>query len=144
MTTVKFNSIAILVLLAFLNSCSSNSSSNSSTIGSSSYSSSTSSSSSSSIVAEKDPYEIMNVAFVGNPKISEIKPLMESVMDNYNLPQTNENKLKVGSMLVALRKSNTVGVTEMDILKHIYRYGSNKLTLPEQAGISSTLLITSK
>lgn len=141
MTTFKFNSIAILVLLAFLNSCSSNSSSNSSTIGSSSYSSSTSSS---SISAEKDPYEIMNVAFVGNPKISEIKPLMESVMDNYNLPQTNENKLKVGSMLVALRKSNTVGVTEMDILKHIYLYGSNKLTLPEQAGISSTLLITSK
>lgn len=141
MTTFKFNSIAILVLLAFLNSCSSNSSSNSSTIGSSSYSSSTSSS---NIAAEKDPYEIMNVAFVGNPQISEIKPLMESVMDNYNLPQTNENKLKVGSMLVALRKSNTVGVTEMDILKHIYRYGSNKLTLPEQAGISSTLLITSK
>jgi hypothetical protein len=137
MTNIKFISIAVLIMLALLTSCSSNSSSSSST-------SSSSSDDSTSIVAEKDPYEIMHIAFEGSPEVDKIKPLIEAVMNNYQLPLTNENKLKVGSMLVSLRKASAVGVTEMEILKHIYQHGSNKISLPDQAGISATLLETSK
>jgi hypothetical protein len=86
----------------------------------------------------------MQVAFKGSPEISKIKPMLEAVIENYDLPKTDEYRLKVGSMLVALRKASAVGVTEMEILKHIYQNGSNKISLPDQAGISATLLETSK
>jgi hypothetical protein len=86
----------------------------------------------------------MHIAFEGYPEISEIKPMLEAVMDNYSFPKTDDNRLKVGNMLVALRKASEAGVTEMQILKHIYKYGSNKISLPEQAGLSATLLETNK
>ena len=139
MTNTKSNSIAILILVAFLTSCSSNSSPDSSSSSSSTYSSSENSSN----VAEKDPYEIMHIAFEGYPEVSEIKPRLEAVMDNYSFPKTDDNRLMVGNMLVALRKASAVGVTEMQILKHIYQHGSNKISLPDQAGLSATLLETS-
>jgi hypothetical protein len=92
----------------------------------------------------KDAYEIMHVAFVGSPDIESIRPMLESVMETYGFIKTDDNRLKIGNMLVTLRQSSAVGVTEMDILKHIYQYGSNAITLPEQAGLSATLLETSK
>ncbi len=134
MTNFKLKSIAILVAVAILTFCSNNTSSDNST----------SSSSSSTSVAEKDPYELMHLAFEGSPEVSEIKPMLEAVMDKYNFPKTNDNRLKVGNMLVALRQASTVGVTEMEILKHIYQEGSNQISLPDQAGLSVTLLETSK
>lgn len=134
MINFKLKSIAILVAIAILTFCSNNTSSDNST----------SSSSSSTSVAEKDPYELMHLAFVGSPEVSEIKPMLDAVMDKYNFPKTNDNRLKVGNMLVALRKASPVGVTEMEILKHIYQEGSNQISLPDQAGISATLLETSK
>lgn len=103
-----------------------------------------SNSNSSIVELEKDPYEMMHVAFEDSPEIDKIKPLIEAVMDNYTLPKTNENKLKVGSMLVSLRKASAVGVTEMEILKHIYQHGSNQISLPDQAAISMNYLETNK
>ena len=122
-----------LVILAILTSCSNNNSSPYSSSGNST-----------SAVEEKDPYEIMHIAFEGYPEIVEIKPLLEAVMETYSFPKTDENRLKVGNMLVALRKASTVGVTEMEILKHIYQHGSNKISLPDQAGLSATLLEVDK
>lgn len=87
---------------------------------------------------------MMQVAFEGSPEISKIKPMLEAVLEKYDLPKTDEYRLKVGSMLVSLRKASAVGVTEMEILKHIYQNGSNKISLPDQAGLSATLLETSK
>ncbi len=159
MTNFKLNLTATIVIVAFLTSCSSNSSQNTSTSNStldtSTSSSSTYSSESkpstysssdnlSSSVSEKDPYEIMHVAFEGSPEIEKIKPMLESVMETYSFDKTDDNRLKIGNMLVTLRQSSAVGVTEMEILKHIYQHGSDKITLPEQAGISATLLETSK
>lgn len=97
-----------------------------------------------SVVSEKDPYEMMHIAFEGSPEISTIKPMIESIMDRYNMSKTNDNILKVGNMLVSLRQSSAVGVTEMELLKHIYQHGSDQITLGEQAGISATLLEISK
>ena len=103
-----------------------------------------SSSSSSSSIADKDPYEVIHIAFEGFPDKEEVQPMLEAVMKRYNMTVTNDNILKVGNMLVVLKKESKVGVTEMDILKHIYQKGSSSITLPEQAGISSVLLEQSK
>lgn len=156
MTNFKANLLSAFILLAFLASCSNNSSTDNSS-SKTDYSNSEIDRSDNnnstqtyktpertSSVAEKDPYEIMEVAFEGSPEISKIKPMLEAVIENYDLPKTDEYRLKVGSMLVSLRKASAVGVTEMEILKHIYQHGSNQISLPDQAGISATLLETSK
>ena len=105
---------------------------------------STQSSSSSSSIADKDPYEVIHIAFEGFPDKEDVQPMLEAVMKRYNMTVTNDNIIKVGNMLVTLRQDSKVGVTEMEILKHIYQKGSSSLTLPEQAGISSVLLEQSK
>ncbi len=89
-------------------------------------------------------YELMETAFVGNPVKNDIQPMMERVMQRHKLDVNEENLQKVGSMLVTLRKASDAGVTEMEILEHIYQNGSDKLTLSEQAGISATLLESTK
>ncbi len=86
------------------------------------------------------PYEMMHVAFSGSPAIHEIKPMLEAVIEYYGLAKTDETRLKVGSMLVSLRKGSVKGVSEMAILRHIHDYGSNKISLPDQAGLSVTIL----
>lgn len=85
-----------------------------------------------------DPYEMMHSVFIGNP---EIKPLVEGVLKKYTLPATDEYRLKVGSMLLSLRKYNEGKITEMELLKHIYQYGSNRISLPDQAGLSVIILL---
>lgn len=89
-------------------------------------------------------YEIMESAFVDYPTESEIKPMMESVMKTYSMQITEDNLLKVANMLVSLRKNSKVGVTEMDILKHIYQNKTSNVPLAEQAAISFTYLEMSK
>jgi hypothetical protein len=89
-------------------------------------------------------YEIMETAFEDFPSESEIKPMMEDVMKTYNMQVTEENLLKVANMLVVLRKESKIGVTEMDILKHIYQNASTSNSLPEQAAISSLYLESTK
>jgi hypothetical protein len=95
-------------------------------------------------VMVNDPYEMMHHAFIGTPEIEDFKPMLDDVMERYKMPITDENALKVGNMLVALRKDSKVGVTEMDILKHIYQKGSANISLAEQAGISAAELETTK
>lgn len=102
------------------------------------------SSSTPSQIADKDHYKVIHMAFDGFPDKEDIQPMLEAVMKRYNIPTTNDNILKVGNILVVLRKESNVGVTEMEILKHIYQKGSSAITLPEQAGISSVLLEQSK
>jgi PBP1b-binding outer membrane lipoprotein LpoB len=148
MTNIKSNLTAIIIASVFLTSCSNSSSTDYSSSPSNETSNSTTPSYTTpertSSSNEKDPYEMMQVAFEGSPEISKIKPMLEAVLEKYDLPKTDEYRLKVGSMLVSLRKASAVGVTEMEILKHIYQNGSNKISLPDQAGLSATLLETSK
>lgn len=114
----------------------------SSTTSNSTYASSVSSNGSS--ISEKDPYEVMHVAFEDSPEIDKIKPLLEAVMATYGFDKTDDNRLRVANMLVTLRKKSAAGVTEMELLKHIYQHGSNRLSLPEQAALSSISLEQSK
>lgn len=148
MTNIKSNLTAIIIASVLLTSCSNSSSTDYSSSPSNETSNSTTPSYTTpertSSSNEKNPYEMMQVAFEGSPEISKIKPMLEAVLEKYDLPKTDEYRLKVSSMLVSLRKASAVGVTEMEILKHIYQNGSNKISLPDQAGLSATLLETSK
>lgn len=89
-------------------------------------------------------YEMMENAFEGYPRESEIKPMMEDVMKTHNMRVTEENLQKFGSVLIGLRKESKVGVTEMEILKRMYQKGSNNNTMPDQAAISFYYLETTK
>jgi len=92
----------------------------------------------------KTAYELMETAFEDYPNESEIKPMMEDVMKTYKMQVTDENLQKVASMLINLRKESKVGVTEMEILKHMYQNGSATNTLPDQATISFLYLESTK
>jgi Skp family chaperone for outer membrane proteins len=89
-------------------------------------------------------YEMMETAFEDFPSESKIKPMMEDVMKTYNMQVTEENLQKVASMLIGLRKESKVGVTEMEILKHIYQNGSTTNSLPDQAAVSFLYLESTK
>ena len=58
--------------------------------------------------------ELMEIAFDGNPAISEIQPVLDHALRLYGMPITEENYSRAGSVLVALRKE--FGPSEMDIL----------------------------
>jgi len=96
------------------------------------------------LTQQQDPYYIMSVAFVGRPKEDVIKPLMEAVMKRYQLSINRDNLLKCASALVSLRKESTIGVTEMQILKHMYQKGVSKTTFPKQAALSASILELTK
>jgi len=81
-------------------------------------------------------YKMMEVAFEGYPSTSEIKPMMEKVMKDYNFEVNEKNLERVADMLVTLRKESLVGVTEMEILKDIYQKGNRNISLPNQAALS--------
>ncbi len=87
-----------------------------------------------------DAYTMMETAFEGSPRKSEIQPMMQKVMEMYGYQETEDNLQKFGSVLVTLRKESILGVTEMDILKHIYQFGNPNITFPEQAAISALYL----
>lgn len=88
-----------------------------------------------------DPYEMMSSVFIGNPSIAEIRPIVEGILKKYNLPLTDEYRLKVGSMALSLRKQDNGRVPEMQLLRHILTYGSDKISLPDQAGYSYVTLL---
>lgn len=87
-----------------------------------------------------DAYTMMETAFEGYPRKSEIQPIMQKVMQMYGYPETEENLQKFGSVLISLRKNSVLGITEMDILKHVYQFGSTDITFDQQAAISSVYL----
>lgn len=96
--------------------------------------------------AQQSSYEMadainkMNVVFVGNPSETEIKELIEGVMQKWNLEKTNDQALKIANALVVMRKESKVGVTEMEILKYIYQLGDTKLKLGDAIGLAATML----
>lgn len=91
-----------------------------------------------------DAYEKIHIAFEGMPEIDKVKPLLETTMSRYNIIINNENVLKCANVLVALKNDSKVGVTEMDILKHMYQKGSSNVDYATQAAISATHLEQTK
>lgn len=90
--------------------------------------------------AQTDPYEMMSAVFVGKPKKSAIQPMLEDVMKRYKLEVNRENLIRVASVLLDMRKASKIGVTEMEILKHMYQRGAKNTNFPNQAAVSATYL----
>lgn len=93
---------------------------------------------------EEDPYYMMHIAFEGMPEIEDFKPQLDVVMERYGMEINRGNLLKVANALVVMRKESKVGVTEAEILKHVYQKGTSKITIAEQIGLSATILETNK
>lgn len=83
------------------------------------------------------PFEAMELAFEGNPSQRQIRAALDPVMEQFDLPLTDENYERAGSTLVSLRQSSEKGVTEMDILAEmaLLETGSD-LTFAEAAALT--------
>lgn len=104
----------------------------------------TGSSNTSSIIntakSSEEAYEMLHVVFYGKPELETIKKLMGAVMAKYNIEENYENLNRCGSALLSMRNSSAVGVTEMEILKHMYQHGDVSQKFPNQVAISATIL----
>lgn len=91
-----------------------------------------------------DAYQKIHIAFEGMPEIEKVKPLLDAVMERYNIVINNDNVLKCANVLVVMKNNSKVGVTEMDILKHMYQTGNSSVDYATQAAISATYLEQTK
>jgi hypothetical protein len=91
-----------------------------------------------------NPYHMMHVVFKGSPEQDQIQALVESIMDMYKMPKTDETALKIGNVATTLSKKSATGFTEMELLKHVYQQGSSLLTFADQAAQSSVVLDKSR
>ena len=96
----------------------------------------------SEVVAQvpRDPLSKMEIAFEGHYTRSQIKQRLETIMDLYNLPKTQENYSHAGSALVALRKST--GQDEMNILDYMIRsyVPQSGMSFADMAAVSAVFL----
>ena len=85
----------------------------------------------------------MTIAFDGNYSEKDIKDKITEAMVLYNMPITEENYSRAGSVLVALRQQE--GIEEMLILDYMINklYAPDiNLTFPGAAALSVTILKT--
>lgn len=94
--------------------------------------------------AFQDPYDVIEGAFENSPKKSKVQPMLEEIMRVHGVEVTDRNINKVASALVAMRMASLVGVTEMDILKHVYQKGSPDQSIQVDIANSATLLEKTK
>jgi len=62
---------------------------------------------------------VLHEVFKGKPERAATKKLMTAVMTRYNIEENHENLDRCGSALLSMKKSSAIGVTEMQILKHM-------------------------
>lgn len=91
-----------------------------------------------------DAFEKIHIAFEGMPEIEKVKPILEAVMTRYNIVINNDNVLKCANVLVTMKNESKIGVTEMEVLKHMYQRGSSGVDYATQAAISATYLEQTK
>lgn len=84
----------------------------------------------------------MHSVFQGEPDTESISKLMNAVLDQYKMEQSEENEEKFGSALLSMRQRSAVGVNEMQILKYMYQHPNTAVTLPTQIGTVATILET--
>jgi len=87
-----------------------------------------------------EAYEMLHVVFEGNPDKEALKRSMSAVMAKYGIDENYENLNRCGSALLSMSKSSAIGVTEMQILKHMYQQGDAAQSFPNQVAISAVLL----
>lgn len=92
-----------------------------------------------------DALSQMEIAFIGTPRQSEIRALLEEAFVIYDLEWTEDNLSRAGSVLVALRKdaedAGREDITEMVILERMVVGGGLPGTrFPEAAALLATEL----
>ncbi|MEE1884381.1 hypothetical protein [Pedobacter flavus] len=87
-----------------------------------------------------DGYHLLHVAFQNEPEAESIKKFVDPILKRHGHDIDFDNINRLGSMMIGIRKRSAVGVTEMDVLKHMYQNGSSNNTLIEQAAISAFYL----
>lgn len=87
-----------------------------------------------------EAYELLSGAFENRPSTDQIRKLIDRVMENHRLEINYVNINKCGSTLIRVKELSAIGVTEMDILKHMYQYGDHTKDFPTQAAISASYL----
>jgi hypothetical protein len=85
------------------------------------------------LVADCTALQKMEIAFVGNPKGTQIQPLLDRALNLYGFQINDDRYERVGSVLVAMRKQ--FGTSEMQILGCMASDAglANRATLPEAA-----------
>jgi len=87
-----------------------------------------------------EAYEMLHVVFEGRPEKETVQRLMSAVMAKYGIEENYENLNRCGSALLSMKQSSAIGITEMQILKHMYQHGDAGQSFPNQAAISAVLL----
>lgn len=85
-----------------------------------------------------DAYGKISVVF--GVDVDKVKPMLDELMTIHHIVLTNEHVLQCGNVLVAMKNDSKIGVTEMNILKHMYQNGSADVNFVTQAAISATIL----
>jgi len=89
----------------------------------------------------EDPHQVLSNVFKGNPAKEEIIPVIERILEIYNLPNTPDQIGKIGNMALVMRKKSIMGFTEMQLLRCMARLGDTKIAnVSEQAAICSMSL----
>ena len=90
----------------------------------------------------ENPIDQMVIVFKGSYSHTQIKERLDKALQLYDLPKTNENYSRAGSVLVVLRKE--CGHREMDILSYMIRshVPGVKMDFPSAAGLAAVFLST--
>ncbi len=92
------------------------------------------------IYPDHDPIYMCHIAFEGMPDEERIQRFFIQILSKYGMEYNDDNILKLGNALIVARKESLMNVTEMDIIEHVYKYGSPDIELHEQLAISAYLL----
>ncbi len=94
--------------------------------------------------SQPSSYHIMSAVFIGTPSQVTIKSALEPVMSFYNVDVNEANLKTCADVLVALRKSSDIKVTEMEILNYMSKSKMEKVSFGEAAAYAFTFLTMEK
>ncbi|QDV34051.1 hypothetical protein [Tautonia plasticadhaerens] len=78
---------------------------------------------------------VLSGRFAGNPPSDRIELAMTPVLAAYDLPEDEEHRLRVGSVLIALREES--GIPEILLLEYMGRHPFPGVTFAEAAALAA-------
>lgn len=84
-------------------------------------------------VAERGACQVLSELFAGNPSPERIERAINPVMAMYDLDPTDDNRLRIGSVL--LKFHETEGIPEILLLEYMARHPLPGVTFPEAAAL---------
>jgi hypothetical protein len=86
-------------------------------------------------------YHDLHLLFEGQPSEKSVKSIIRSIMKKYGMPDTETNVRQIASVVIEERKkSEMIDFSEMALLRHILRYGTENYNFSYQAAISAGIL----